>query len=128
MSATEPQVSPPAICDSSPTIPTLDKARPSNQHRRQRTFPMTDPLSPDSPESSPSAAELDAARRAANSAVAREAMLMLALEDRDRTIRMAAFNYELGLRLASLDRGEHIHPVTAHQRLLQKKKRRKRSA
>jgi hypothetical protein len=87
---------------------------------------MTDEQSSDS---NPTADKLDTARRAANSAVAREATLMLALEDRDRTIRMGRFNHELSLRLASLDRGERVDAFRAQQRLLEKKRsRRKRTA
>jgi antitoxin ParD1/3/4 len=63
------------------------------------------------------------------SEVVREALRLLEEHDRSRGAQLAAFNRELGARLASLDRGEHIEPKTARARLDQKsRERRKLSA
>lgn len=54
------------------------------------------------------------------SEVVREALRLLEEHDRARSAQIAAFNRELGARLASLDRGEHVKPATARMRLAQK--------
>jgi hypothetical protein len=54
---------------------------------------------------------------------------LLEEHDRARSAQIAAFNQEIGARLASLDRGEHVKPEKARQRLEQKsRERRKLSA
>ena len=63
------------------------------------------------------------------SEVVREALRLLDEHDRARNAQLAAFNQELGARLASLDRGEYVKPETARKRLEQKsRERRKLSA
>jgi antitoxin ParD1/3/4 len=63
------------------------------------------------------------------SEVVREALRLLEEHDRARSAQLAAFNQEIGARLASLDRGEHVKPTAARRRLAQKsRERRKLSA
>lgn len=49
------------------------------------------------------------------SEVVREALRLLEEHDRARGAQIAAFNQELGQRLASLDRGEHADPAAARE-------------
>jgi len=63
------------------------------------------------------------------SEVVREALRLLEEHDRARTAQIAAFNQELGARLASLDCGQYVDGKEARKRLEQKsRKRRKLSA
>jgi antitoxin ParD1/3/4 len=73
--------------------------------------------------------KVESGRYNSASEVVREALRLLEEHDRARTAQIAAFNQELSGRLASLDRGEHIKPEVAQQRLQQKsRERRKLSA
>ena len=54
------------------------------------------------------------------SEVVREALRLLEEHDMMRTTQLAEFNKELGRRLASLDRGESVDPVTTRARLQRK--------
>jgi antitoxin ParD1/3/4 len=75
------------------------------------------------------AEKVDSGRYTSASEVVREALRLLEEHDRARSIQIAAFNQELGERLAALDRGEHVKPSVARQRLEQKsRERRKLSA
>jgi antitoxin ParD1/3/4 len=56
----------------------------------------------------------------------REALRLQEEHDRARGAQLAAFNHELGARLASLDRGEHVEPGAARGRLEQKSRERRR--
>jgi antitoxin ParD1/3/4 len=60
------------------------------------------------------------------SEVMREALRLLEEHDQARGAQIAAFNQELGQRLAALDRGEHVDPAAARKRLQQKSMERKR--
>ena len=60
------------------------------------------------------------------SEVMREALRLLEEHDQARGAQIAAFNQELGQRLAALDRGEHVDPVEARKRLKHKSTERKR--
>jgi antitoxin ParD1/3/4 len=60
------------------------------------------------------------------SEVMREALRLLEEHDQARSAQIAAFNQELGQRLAALDRGEHVDPVSVHKRLQHKSTERKR--
>ena len=60
------------------------------------------------------------------SEVMREALRLLEEHDQARSAQIAAFNQELGQRLAALDRGEHVDPVAVHKRLQHKSTERKR--
>ncbi|HWG20349.1 MAG TPA: type II toxin-antitoxin system ParD family antitoxin [Terracidiphilus sp.] len=63
------------------------------------------------------------------SEVVREALRLLEEHDRARSVQIAAFNHELGARLASLDRGERVDPDTVRNGLKQRsQERRRRSA
>ena len=63
------------------------------------------------------------------SEVVREALRLLEEQDRSRSLKIAAFNQELGTRLASLDRGEQVDPDEVRQRLERRsRERRKLSA
>jgi antitoxin ParD1/3/4 len=63
------------------------------------------------------------------SEVVREALRLLEEHDQARSAQIAAFNKELGHRLASLDRGEQVAPQAARSRIASKSQaRRKLSA
>jgi antitoxin ParD1/3/4 len=75
------------------------------------------------------AGKVESGRYNSASEVVREALRLLEEHDRARSAQLAAFNQELGARLTSLDRGEHVKPETARLRLEQKsRERRKLSA
>jgi antitoxin ParD1/3/4 len=54
------------------------------------------------------------------SEVVREALRLQEEHDRARSARLAAFNQELGTRLAALDRGASVDANAARERLQQK--------
>jgi antitoxin ParD1/3/4 len=63
------------------------------------------------------------------SEVVREALRLLEENDRSRGLKIAAFNEELGSRLASLDRGDRVDPDEVRQRFERRsRERRKLSA
>jgi antitoxin ParD1/3/4 len=66
------------------------------------------------------AGKVESGRYNSASEVVREALRLLEEHDRARNSQLAAFNHELGARLASLDCGEHVKPEAARQRLQQK--------
>ena len=70
--------------------------------------------------------KVESGRYTSASEVVREALRLLEEHDRARTAQIAAFNHELGARLASLDRGEFVQPTTARQRIERKSKERRR--
>lgn len=75
------------------------------------------------------ARKVESGRYNSASEVVREALRLLEEHDHTRNAQIAAFNRELGSRLASLDRGESVKPQTARKRLEQKsRERRKLSA
>jgi antitoxin ParD1/3/4 len=59
------------------------------------------------------------------SEVVREALRLLEERDRVRAAELATFNRELGARLESLDRGEHVEPEAVWERLAKKSRKRK---
>ena len=63
------------------------------------------------------AGKVESGRYNSASEVVREALRLLEEHDRSRATQLAAFNHEIGARLASLDRGEHVDPKTARGRL-----------
>jgi antitoxin ParD1/3/4 len=60
------------------------------------------------------------------SEVVREALRLLEEHDQARGAQIAAFNQELGHRLASLDRGERIDPPAARERIESKSRERRK--
>ena len=75
------------------------------------------------------AGKVEPGRYNSASEVVREALRLLEEHDRARGAQIAAFNQELGARLASLDRGERAEPGVVRKRLEQKsRERRKLSA
>lgn len=74
-------------------------------------------------------AKVESGRYTSASEVVREALRLLEEHERVRAAQLAAFNREMGSRLASLDRGEFVEPETVRARLRQKsQERRKRVA
>jgi antitoxin ParD1/3/4 len=71
------------------------------------------------------AGKVESGRYTSASEVVREALRLLEEHDRARTAQIAAFNHELGARLASLDRGERVKPETARKRIEQKSRDRR---
>lgn len=75
------------------------------------------------------AAKVASGRYTSASEVVREALRLLEEQDRLRSEQVAAFNKEVGARLASLDRGEYVEPEIVRKRIQQKsRERRKLSA
>ena len=72
------------------------------------------------------AAKVESGRYNSASEVVREALRLLEEHDRARAAQLAAFNQELGARLASLDRGEYVDPKAARGRLEVKSRERRR--
>jgi antitoxin ParD1/3/4 len=72
------------------------------------------------------AGKVESGRYTSASEVVREALRLLEEHDRARSAQVAAFNQELGARLASLDRGEHVKPEAARKRIEQKSQDRRR--
>ena len=70
-------------------------------------------------------AKVRAGRYTSASEVVREALRLLEEHDQDRATQLAGFNGELGRRLASLDRGQHVDPAKARARLKRKSKERR---
>ena len=60
------------------------------------------------------------------SEVVREALRLLEEHDQARSAQIAAFNQELGHRLASLDRGEQVDPAAARERIEGKSRARRK--
>jgi antitoxin ParD1/3/4 len=60
------------------------------------------------------------------SEVVRESLRLLEEHDSSRAAQIAAFNKELGQRMASLDRGERSDPAAARQRIGAKSQARKK--
>ncbi len=72
------------------------------------------------------AGKVESGRYNSASEVVREALRLLEDNDRARGAQLAAFNKELGARLASLDSGDRVDPKAARTRLEQKSRERKR--
>ncbi len=75
------------------------------------------------------AAKVESGRYTSASEVVREALRLLEEHERARAAQLAAFNREVRVRLASLDRREAVEPDSVRERIRQRsRERRKRGA
>ncbi|HEX4757917.1 MAG TPA: type II toxin-antitoxin system ParD family antitoxin [Terracidiphilus sp.] len=72
------------------------------------------------------ARKVESGRYTSASEVVREALRLLEEHDRARSAQIAAFNQEVGSRLASLDRGEYVESGAVRKRIEQKSRERRR--
>ncbi len=72
-------------------------------------------------------AKVESGRYTSASEVVREALRLLGDHESARAAQLADFNGELGRRLASLDRGETVHPAESRARLQAKSVQRRKS-
>ncbi len=70
-------------------------------------------------------AKVGSGRYNSASEVVREALRLLEEHDRARAAQLGEFNQELGRRLASLDRGEHVDPTQSRAKLERKSQERR---
>ncbi len=70
--------------------------------------------------------KVEAGRYNSASEVVREALRLLEEHDRNRALRLAEFNQELGRRLETLDGGGHVKLAQSHDRLKRKSAQRRK--
>lgn len=70
--------------------------------------------------------KVESGRYNSASEVVREALRLLAEYDSARAAQLAAFNEELGRRLAALDRGDVVDPAATRARLQRKSEQRRK--
>jgi antitoxin ParD1/3/4 len=105
-------------------IPKIDKLCYPAQYRGKEIVPMNVSLTPELDQFV--AGKVESGRYNSASEVVREALRLLEEYDQARGAQLAAFNLELGARLASLDRREHADPAKARKRLEPKSRERRR--
>ena len=72
-------------------------------------------------------AKVESGRYNSASEVVREALRLLEEHDQARAAQLNAFNQELGRRLETLDKGQHVLPEQAKARLRQKSELRRKA-
>jgi antitoxin ParD1/3/4 len=102
----------------------IDKDCYPKQHQEQEHAAMNVSLTPELEEFV--ATKVQSGRYNSASEVVREALRLLEEHEQARAAQIAAFNQELSQRLNSLDRGEHVDPAKARNRIQAKSAARKR--
>jgi antitoxin ParD1/3/4 len=72
-------------------------------------------------------AKVESGRYNSASEVVREALRLLEEHDQARAAQLNAFNQELGRRLETLDKGQHVSPEQTKARLRQKSELRRKA-
>jgi antitoxin ParD1/3/4 len=72
-------------------------------------------------------AKVESGRYTSASEVVMEALRMLQEHDHARSFQLTGFNQELGHRLETLDRGQHVASADARARLKRKSERRRKA-
>src|SRR5450759_5038968 len=72
-------------------------------------------------------AKVESGRYNSASEVVREALRLLEGHDQARSVQLAGFNQELGRRLDTLDRGQHVSPADARAGLKRKIEQRRKA-